>query len=1087
MRINIKNKLCVKPENIQTSEIFAQHTELTAAEAYALKLIDEIFHYFLTQYMEKAFPGTRNKLEEHLAEYPGSSEMEKLLQIFEKQFFTIMRNTYTAFHTLDDLIILWITNKNPAISNLTGLFDDSSLKTTSAYEKATEAVRNFFAKREGYGPDNVGLIDFLLLPAKEAPDNLEKQLLYILHNWTPYIGKFKIKLLKAADIFKEKRKGFLPAGPGPAEVLQYNSDCEKDRFSDDTHWMPNVVMIAKNTLVWLYQLSEKYGKDIRRLDQIPEEELDILAQRGINTLWLIGIWERSEASKKIKITCGNPEAESSAYSIKNYEIAAEIGGWHALDILRKRCSDRRLRLASDMVPNHTGIDSDWIDKYPDRFIQLSSPPYPDYSFEGMNLSSNPETGIFLEDHYYDRTDAAVVFKHIDYRTGRTRYIYHGNDGTAMPWNDTAQLNYLKSEVREAVIKTILRIARNFQIIRFDAAMTLAKKHIQRLWYPAPGTGGDIPSRAERGMSTEDFDRMMPIEFWREVVDRVAAEVPDTLLLAEAFWMMEGFFVKTLGMHRVYNSIFMNMLKSESNRKYKESIKNTLVFDPEILKRFVNFMNNPDEETAAQQFGKGDKYFGICTMMVTMPGLPMFGHGQIEGFREKYGMEYRKAYLDEVPDKDFIKRHNREIFPLLKKRYLFSESASFLLFDLITADGEIDDNVFIWSNKSGNEYSLVAYNNCLSKTSGLIYKSAPKRVKGKDTEQNTTARLFAEALDLKNIPDQFIYFTEIRSGLTFIHSAEELFSRGLFIDLDGYENRVFLNFTSVTDNDNSWKTLAEKLNGDGIRDIIRFKRKLSLIPASESLRAIFSGERVLRLAEMVTDTGTPDYKFFFDLQTDFQTFIKILAQTGFLDKSQESAMLQQMVENSDKLSILLKSPEDMWMQYIFTGFSIMPESPVLLLAWIVLSPLKLLFPDKRGKNHPDFSIETEKFIEDLEVDELLQNCMTGTIFTESDITEITSLLKLIVSYSPDNMKTSCHMLKEYFTVPKVKNYMNVNIYKGTTWFKRESFQTFTWWIYLLSRLFFPDNTEAAGEIPDTWLLSEEKSDCDLKKLLEHCKI
>lgn len=92
----------------------------------------------------------------------------------------------------------------------------------------------------------------------------------------------------------------------------------------------------------------------------------------------------------------------------------------------------------------------------------------------MNLSSNPETGIFLEDHYYDRTDAAVVFKHIDYRTGRTRYIYHGNDGTAMPWNDTAQLNYLKSEVREAVIKTILRIARNFQIIRFDAAMTLAK-------------------------------------------------------------------------------------------------------------------------------------------------------------------------------------------------------------------------------------------------------------------------------------------------------------------------------------------------------------------------------------------------------------------------------------------------------------------------------------------------------------------------------------------------------------------------------------------------------------------------------------
>ena len=71
---------------------------------------------------------------------------------------------------------------------------------------------------------------------------------------------------------------------------------------------------------------------------------------------------------------------------------------------------------------------------------------------------------------------------------------------------------------------------------------------------------------------------IPEEFWREVVDRVAKEVPDTLLLAEAFWMMEGYFVRTLGMHRVYNSAFMNMLKNQENKKYRDSIKNTLVFE-----------------------------------------------------------------------------------------------------------------------------------------------------------------------------------------------------------------------------------------------------------------------------------------------------------------------------------------------------------------------------------------------------------------------------------------------------------------------------------------------------------------------------
>ena len=227
--------------------------------------------------------------------------------------------------------------------------------------------------------------------------------------------------------------------------------------------------------------------------------------------------------------------------------------------------------------------------------------------------------MYLEDHYWDKKDAAVVFKRVDFATGNTRLIYHGNDGTHMPWNDTAQLDFLNPETREAVIQTILHVARMFPVIRFDAAMTLAKKHFQRLWYPEPGRGGDIPSRAGNGLSRHDFDRAMPVEFWREVVDRVAREAPDTLLLAEAFWMLEGFFVRTLGMHRVYNSAFMHMLKAEDNAGYRQTIRNTLEFDPEVLKRFVNFMSNPDEQTAIEQFGDGDKYFGVCTLMATLPG------------------------------------------------------------------------------------------------------------------------------------------------------------------------------------------------------------------------------------------------------------------------------------------------------------------------------------------------------------------------------------------------------------------------------------------------------------------------------------
>jgi len=90
---------------------------------------------------------------------------------------------------------------------------------------------------------------------------------------------------------------------------------EHEQFTPDIEWMPNVVLIAKNIYVWLDQLSKKYQREIKRLDQIPDEELDQLARWSFTSLWLIGVWERSTASKRIKQITGNLDAVSSAYSL----------------------------------------------------------------------------------------------------------------------------------------------------------------------------------------------------------------------------------------------------------------------------------------------------------------------------------------------------------------------------------------------------------------------------------------------------------------------------------------------------------------------------------------------------------------------------------------------------------------------------------------------------------------------------------------------------------------------------------------------------------------------------------------------------
>ena len=843
-------------QKINDQRDLAAHPEqaITAGQVNAMGLIAETLHLLVDQYRQQQDGQVMQAALDWLETRLGSRSVDDLLLRFTREFppVAVYQGQLTAEQylaaasvrsdgslaanreiALEELLMLWLQNANPAYAALQELYSDAGLALGTVYPQAIPDLQQFFQSRPPAGPQGLTLFDLLRAPALAHPDSLSAQLAFMRVEWVDaglLPEPVYRQVLTGEDLVREEQKpGFAGGGPPPAEVYDFTSAdywYEPEAFSPDLEWMPNLVLIAKNAYVWLDQLSTKYQRAINRLDQVPDAELDALARAGINGLWLIGLWERSPASRRIKQMRGAAEAVASAYSLFAYDIAADLGGEEAYQALRSQAGKRGIRLASDMVPNHMGIDSRWVIEHPDWFVALDYSPFPTYTFKGTNLSWDGRVGIYLEDHYYDNTDAAVVFKRVDFWTGSEKYIYHGNDGTALPWNDTAQLNYLLPEVREAVIQTILHVARKFPIIRFDAAMTLAKRHYQRLWFPEPGSGGDIPSRAEFGLTKEQFDQVFPEEFWREVVDRVAAEAPDTLLLAEAFWLMEGYFVRTLGMHRVYNSAFMNMLRDEKNQEYRLVIKNTIEFDPEILQRYVNFMSNPDERTAVDQFGKGDKYFGVSAMMATLPGLPMIGHGQIEGYTEKYGMEFRYAMWKEKVDEDLLRRHERLIFPLLRRRALFAQAANFLLYDFFTADGRVNEDVFAYSNRAGDEHSLVVYHNRYASVSGWINRSAAYALKtpGSD-EKPLVQRTLSQALELHaesypaNEPGYFVILRDHVKRLEYLRSSVELSTVGLYLDLGPYDCRVYLDIREIQDEpDGRYARLAKFLMGGGAPSI-----------------------------------------------------------------------------------------------------------------------------------------------------------------------------------------------------------------------------------------------------------------------------
>ncbi|OQC08719.1 MAG: Alpha amylase, catalytic domain [Candidatus Hydrogenedentes bacterium ADurb.Bin101] len=743
-----------------------------------------------------------------------------------------------------EIMILQVDHENPALQKYRELFDDAAV---CAHAPLREFMHQFdlWLQRQPPSPDtNLTLLETLREPARACPGSLEGQIEYIMDRWRSVLPPLLFEQwLIARGIMREETL-YRGHGGGPAYAPSFTGEeyAEPEAFTPDEDWMPKVVLLAKLAYVWLDQLSRKYGRRLSYLSDIPDAELDLLARWGFNGLWLIGVWERSPASQEIKQRMGNPEAAASAYSLYDYTIAQDLGGEAALQDLARRARQRGIRLAGDMVPNHMGLYSKWVIEHPERFLQVDIPPFPAYSFSGPDLSKDERVGLFIEEGYWTNRDAAVVFKRTDKWTGGSVYIYHGNDGTSMPWNDTAQLNFLRQDTREAVIQTIIQVARRFPIIRFDAAMTLAKRHYQRLWFPKPGDGGAIPSRAAFGVSKQDFDQVFPMEFWREVVDRIAAEAPDTLLLAEAFWLMEGYFVRTLGMHRVYNSAFMNMLKMEDNSKYRQTIKNVLEFTPEVLQRFVNFMNNPDEDTAEAQFGKGDKYFGVAAMLVTMPGLPMFGHGQVEGFTEKYGMEYRRAYRDEPCDEAFMERHEREIFPLMRKRYLFSDARNFALFDFTTVEGWVDENVFAYSNRCDGEHALMVYNNAYTTTRGVLHTSTATNV-GKGEERILERRSLLEALDLDKDPRAYVIWRDMRTGLEYLHHCNSLTKNGIHLELHAYEYKAFFFIRRLYDTDNSWGRLHGQLKGMGVPSIQEAYLEMHLAGILEPFRNFMTPDMI----------------------------------------------------------------------------------------------------------------------------------------------------------------------------------------------------------------------------------------------------
>ena len=221
-----------------------------------------------------------------------------------------------------------------------------------------------------------------------------------------------------------------------------------------------------NTRVWLTELSRALGKRAT-LDDIPDAELDRIAEMGFDWVWFLSVWQTGPAAQAI--SRANPEwrkefqetlpdlreedIAGSGFAIQNYTVHRDLGGDAALARLRQRLQKRGLKLMLDFVPNHMAPDHPWIDEHPDYFVHGSE----------SDLARAPRN-----------------YCRVQTKNGPLVLAY-GRDPYFEGWPDTLQLNYGNPQLQQAMIGELERIAGQCDGVRCDMAMLVLPEVFERTW------------------------------------------------------------------------------------------------------------------------------------------------------------------------------------------------------------------------------------------------------------------------------------------------------------------------------------------------------------------------------------------------------------------------------------------------------------------------------------------------------------------------------------------------------------------------------------------------------------------------------